>query len=487
MSKTAGKPEPAPETQEQKDAAIEREKRCAELEQELAALHLERRKDEAERERLRALLGGEQALAREYLDRMKAQADQLSGTLSGTGPKPSAAGGPGARAGGRAGYVAEMVGYQAMKRVSREILRKLTVVEGLSKDARILITNELNYTGGDVPLVEISAQFGMFETRCRKQVADNRELLDWVMQREGGAEAEAPALQKEASHRFAFLATAPTIAASSTALPAFPGRRGTVAEIGGHFVPAPRPGEEKAPVPYEALAASIAGALRAEKKSVYIYNFSSLDTIGSQSKLVKTYAGLLDSSSRLAKTRNQLAWFIDKKKEKLAELRALAGKPGQKQGLPAAEAADPDMLNEKIREEDSWLNLAHPAVLASDAMHEELADYLARITAPGPEGALPALAQAIFREKVQDLGITHLLYLGIPSAGSEVVTKRSLFIFKSISFFGGCVASFVLARKEGEILLSETLPALCVVDFRLFDNWIGPLLQVRFERPELRK
>ena len=483
-SKTAGKAEPAPENGGKQEDSAEREMRCRELEQELEALKLERGKDAAERERLRALLADEQALAQEYLERVKNQAVQKKQDTVPAGTQPPV---PSPQRGGRAGYIAELVGYQALRRVSQDILRKLTVVEGLSKDARILITGQLDYIGGDMPLVEISAQFSMLETRCRKQVADNRELLDWVMQREEGAETEAPPLQKEASHRFAFLATAPAMAAASTALPAFSGRKGAVADIAGQFMAGPAARETKVSAADEALVALIAGALRAEKKNVYIYNFASLDTIGSQSKLVKTYAGLIDSSSRLAKTRNQLSWFITKKTEKLFEFRALAQKLGQKQGMSAAETVELDTLREKIREEDSWLNLAHPAVLASDAMHEELDAYLARITAAGSPGALPALAQAIFREKVQELGITHLLYLGVPSSGNEVVTKRTLFIFKSISYFGGCAGSFILARKEGEVLLSDTVPALCVVEFRLFDNWIGPLLQVRFERPELRK
>jgi len=486
VSKAAGKVEPAPENTEKQQAGIEQEQRCLGLEQELAALHAEmgKQKDAAERERQDAMREKEDLL-KGYLDQLKAQALLMAQKIpTEIRQFAGASGTP-----GRSGYVAELVSYQALKRVSQEILRKLTVIDGLSKDARILITGEMNYIGGDMPLIEISQQFAMFETRSRKQVADNRELLDWVMQREEGSEAEGPSLQKEASRRFAFLATVPAIAAASTALPAFPGLTGTVAGIGGTFSPDDTDHIRRKVVSIQdsALAAAIAGALRLEKKNVFIYNFSSLDTIGSQSKLIKTYAGLLDSSSRLAKTRNQLSFFVDKKREKLAEFRTIAKKLELVENPTAAMTAELDMLKEKIREESSWLNLAPPAILASDAMHEELAAYLARITTAGTPDSLPALAQAVFREKVQDLGITHLLFLGVHSAGGEVVTKRSLFIFKSISYFGGCVASYILARKEGEILVSDTLPVLCVVDFRLFDNWIGPLLQVRFERPELRK
>ena len=73
----------------------------------------------------------------------------------------------------------------------------------------------------------------------------------------------------------------------------------------------------------------------------------------------------------------------------------------------------------------------------------------------------------MYRERVQDLGITHLLYIGVSSSGGEVVTKWSMLVFKTISYFGGCVVSWVMAKKDGEILASDTLPILCVIDFRL--------------------
>ena len=415
---------------------------------------------------------------------MKNQTGLLSKTADIRGAKPSDVR---AIAGEKAGYVADLVGYQALKRVSQDIIRRLTIVEGLPKDARILIVDSLNYAPGDIPLIEISAQFGMFEARCRKQVADNRELLDFVMQREENAEPEMGTPQNEASNRFAFLATVPAIAAASTALPAFSGILGTVSDIAGYFRTDHGRKEKDVALKNDALIASIAGSLRTEKRNVYIYNFSSLDTIGSQSKLLKTYAGLLDCSSRLAKTRNQMSYFIDRKTGKLAEFRQQLKKCEQ-QAKPGPETvAEAETLKEKIREETAWLNLANPAVLASDAIHGEQDRYIKAITTAETPESTPKLAQAMFRERVQDLGITHLLYIGVSSSGGEMVTKWSLFVFKSISYFGGCVVSWVMAKKDGEILASDTLPVLCAVEFRLFDNWIGPLQQIRFDRPELKK
>ncbi len=444
---------------------------------------IDRQRAEAERDTLRETLDREGARASEYLAQVKAQIELLTKLAT----KP-AADSSGQKAGldKKYGYVAEVVGYQALKKVSQDVIRRLTVVEGLPKDARILIVDSLSYASGDIPFVEISAQFGMYEARCRKQVADNRELLDWVMQREEQGEQET-GTQTDASKRFAFLATVPSIAAASTAIPASSGLVGTVADIAGYFPTDPELKGKELSEKNDALIASIAGSLRTEKRNIFIYNFSSLDTVGTQSKLMKTYAGLIDCSSRLAKTRNQMSYFIDKKTEKRDEFRQQLKKLEQQAKTGTETPTETLTLKEKIKEETAWLNLANPAVLASDAIHQEQEQYLTTITCTENAETTPKLAQAMFREKVQDLGITHILYIGVNSSGGEIVTKWSFFVLKTISYFGGCVVSWVLAKKDGDILASDTLPVLCVVDFRLIDNWIGPVHQVRFERPELKK
>ena len=220
----------------QKVSQAESEKTQRELEIERATLQseIDKQRAEAERDVLRETLEKESTRAADYLEQVKAQTGLLKKTVPRSGMQtPEGNVAPDKKY----GYVAEMVGYQALKRVSQDIIRRLTIVEGLPKDARILIVDSLNYAPDDIPLIEISAQFGMFEARCRKQVADNRELLDFVMQREEKAEPEMGMglSQNEASKRFAFLATVPALAAAATSLPAFSGIKGTVADIAGHF------------------------------------------------------------------------------------------------------------------------------------------------------------------------------------------------------------------------------------------------------------
>jgi hypothetical protein len=65
-------------------------------------------------------------------------------------------------------------------------------------------------------------------------------------------------------------------------------------------------------------------------------------------------------------------------------------------------------------------------VLASDAVHTELGTFVKNMTKAGEGQPTSKLAQAVFREKVHELGITHLLYLCVLSSGGESVTRKWL-------------------------------------------------------------
>ena len=479
-TKATADPKPGETAEKNTDPSV-KDSRIQDLEWERAVLlsDIDKKRLTAERDLLRATLEQERtnvSIAREERNTMEKLLFRIERKDGQTGQKPETAEG--------SEYVADLISKQALKRASADLARKLTIVDGLPKDARILIVDQLNYAAGDLPLVEISNHFGMVEARCRKQVADNRDLLDWVMQKEDKAEKEAPAPVDEAAKRFAFFAAIPAFTAAATALPSVSGLLGTIADIAGHFRSGTPSENIHRSLEDDILQTSIAGALRTEKRNIYLYTFGSLDALGTSSKLMKTYAGLIDCSSRLAKTRNQLSYFIEKKTAKLSHLEYQLR---QRTSSGPETEANPETIREKIREETAWLNLAQPAVLASDAIHAELSAYIRAITTTDSPDGIPKLAQAVFRERVQDLGISHILFIGVSSSGGETVTKRSFFFVKSLSYFGGCVVSFALAKMDGEILASDAIPVLCVLEFRVFDNWIGPLQQVRFDRPELRK
>jgi hypothetical protein len=198
------------------------------------------------------------------------------------------------------------------------------------------------------------------------------------------------------------------------------------------------------------------------------------------------YAGVLDCSSRLAQSRNRLQYSISKKAGLVAELKvSLTFAAG---GAPSKEREEEiSRIREAIRDETGWLDRAMMEVLASDAIHAELGVLVKNITTGDPAQPASKLALAVFREKVHELGITHLLYIGVLTSGGESVTRKWILGTGTTSYLGGAVVSYVLSRVEGDILASDILPVMYSFGFDPAGQRHSPLKQIRFEKQEPKK
>lgn len=433
---------------------------------------------------MRVALEAERIRTAGFLEQVKLQGDLFSRMLSRTGTRQSSVKG---ETGPGSGYVAGLVGYYALKRVSADITKALSGVVGTGSDVRIMIVNQADYAAGDIPYIEVTSQLSVLEVRCRKQVATNKELADLAIPEQERSEEGKGTTIKTGATRLAPLVTAPYVLPSIA--PAIPGSAG----FAGAGPDMPRfsrtdspPGDQKFPVSTDGLVSSVAGSLRSEKRYVYIYNFYSMDTTGPQSKLMNMYAGVLDCSSRLAQSRNRLLYHISKKNEELALRRTRLREIGNTAPSPDA-GQDATLIREEIRKESGWLDRANTEILASDAIHAELGTFIANITRADLPEQGSKLARAVFREKVHELGITHLLYLGVLSGGGESVTKRWLWGSGPTCYLGGCVVSYMLSRIEGEVLASDTLPVLYSFEYDPSGQRYSPLKQVRFEKTEAKK
>jgi hypothetical protein len=469
--------------------ALDLEIKKQELEKERATLQsaLDKQGVEAERDLLKTILEQERVLARGARDQAKLQGELFAKVLA-----QPAAKSPGARTetDANAGYVTELVGYHALKRVSADITRALSSVVGQGNDVRIMIVDRLDYASGDIPFIEVTSQLSVFEVRCRKQVATNKELADIAIQKEDQRDEGKIPTVKSGATRLAPLAASPffppAISPATNAMPAVTGIVGTATDIAGYFGSGYSNKNRNDSLKTEGLVAAVAGSLRSEKRYVYAYNFYSMDTTGPQSKLMNMYAGVLDCSSRLAQSQNRLLYIVSKKTGLLGELKLSLEMLRTRTPTPEGEQEITN-LKEEIRRGTEWLDRATMEVFASDAIHTELGTFIKNITTT--EGVQPAskLAQAVFREKVHELGITHLLFLSVLSSGGESVTRKWFFGTGTTSYLGGAVVSYVLSRVEGEILASEILPVLYSFRFDPTGQRNSPLKQVKFEKPEPKK
>jgi hypothetical protein len=469
--------------------AFDLEKKRMELEKERATLQfsIDKERAEAECDLLKATLEQEHMQATRTLEHAKYQSELFAKVLSQppvTHPEDRP------ESDTNAGYVTELVSYHALKRVSADITRGLSAVVGLGNDVRILIIDRLDYATGDIPFIEVTSQLSVYEVRCRKQVATNKELADLAVYKEERGDEEKTPTIKSGATRLAPLAASPfSFPATTTPITSFPavtGIAGTAADIAGNIGSDYSFRGRNVSLKNEGLIAAVAGSLRSEKRYVYVYNFYSMDTTGPQSKLMNMYAGVLDCSSRLAQSQNRLQYVISKKTGLLAELKVSLKKIAD-ETPPDEGDQDTVKLKDAIKLETSWLDRANMEVLASHAIHTELGSFIRMITTADSTQPASKLAQAVFREKVHELGITHLLYLGVLASGGESVVRKWLFGTGTTSYMGGAVVSYVLSRVEGEVLASDTLPVLYSFGFDPAGQQHSALKQIRFEKQELKK
>jgi hypothetical protein len=381
-------------------------------------------------------------------------------------------------------FVAKLVGYQAIKRLSSEIIRGLNSMVGLGNEVRILIVDRLDYAQGDLSLIEVTSHFSVFEVRCRKQVAANKELSEGRLINEESEEEKTTPV-KVSPTRLGLLRSSSSFFPNATGAPDAI-RHKVFSDIAApakmEFTADPGRDMEYGQIT-DSLIAAVAGSLRSEKRKVYVYNFYSMDTVGPQSKLMNMYAALADCSGRLCQSRNRLSYFINKSKARLSELHE------EMQIMEMQNSRTPEngqmlqLLKRETEQEALWLDRAIPAVLASDAIHGEIGHFMKAVTADHAQTS-SRLAKAVFREKVRELGITHLLYLHVVSSGGESSTRQWFWGSGNSTHFGGAVVSYILSRVEGDILASETLPLLYTMEFDASGQRNSALRQIRFDKPE---
>ena len=466
----------------QKKAEFELEKKKLELEKERATLQLEieKQKAETERDKIKATQELERLRKNELLEQMKAQSELITKIV----PKPETKPLEGKTdIGESSGYVAELVGYHSLKQASSHITERLGVIEDLADDTRILIVNQLNYAVDDVPLIEVSTQCKLFDTWINAQINTNNKILGEIL-----PISEKYEISELAKERVAMLAAFPLLlplmGTAISALPAVAGLVGATADIAGYFKTDYVMKGREFSLKDEALIAAVAGSLRSDGRHVYIYNFYSLDISPTHSALVQCFTQLHNNITRFTESRNRLKYFSKMKTEEISEL--------QKQLKKLEKEADPTpatietikKILETILNETAWLDRANLAILDSDTIQGELTTFLTSVTSTGNAESISKLAQALLREKVRDLGITHLLYLGVVSSGGESITKKSIWRSGNISYIGGAVVTYVLSSINGDVLSSDTLPILSAFDFDPSGKVRMPLRQIRFGKQQ---
>jgi hypothetical protein len=314
------------------------------------------------------------------------------------------------------GSIVRLAAFHSIRGIAPEIATKL---KRIPDNIKLMIVPQLDFASGDLPLLEIMEQFQLFRRLLTKQIEVNEAILKTVGLPHPSAKAVLPFLA----------AVAPAAAAIGAAGSIIKG----LADLAGYFKTDYAVAGYEFDLDKESLAAAVASTLAEAGKEVYLYNFYTLLDFQNL-PIMKTFVELRELSSHTEALKSGL---IAKKDQ---------GGPG---------------LNEDVDR----------AVKDSQMLLDAIKSYIQSITSKAAGEDYPKLVCAALRDRIHQMGITHLLYLNIlPKSGGESITKKKTWPGEGkVEYLGGAAVCYVLAEKGGRIVASDLLVRLSVYNHHLAD------------------
>ena len=337
------------------------------------------------------------------------------------------------------GYFAEPVAYASVHKAALAIRdRILTKMNNLDKDSKILIVDNLNSAGGDLPYIEMLLQFRMFDIAFRAQIDSNEQLIKEIHEKD---------VKNEKGVRIA-----PII---GPALLAAPYAVNALAEIAGYFRTDYKMAGREMKVSTDALITAVAGELASASppRPIYICNNYLLDIPPLMtSKIFDDREKDLNALTLL----ECVTLYFDlaiRVSLKSAELASLADK--------YKETTDTALKN--------LLTRANQAVNDTGVILKSAGEFFRSVSVIETDQKQSRMGSAILRDGIRRLGITHLLAITIPSSGGDIISERR-FVRNSNRYLGGLVISYALATVKGEVLIADTVSYYGVMNYNLWQE-----------------
>jgi hypothetical protein len=314
------------------------------------------------------------------------------------------------------GGVARLVAFHVIRNIAVNIAAELGVKLG-NGIKKVMIVPQLDFASGDLPLIEIMSQLDQFERLLTSQIEENKKILKPAPPATGAKKSLAPLP--------AFSPATEIVAMAGTIIPG-------LANLIGYFKTDYTVTGYEFELDKEALAAGVAGALAKEQTEVYFYNFYNIENVQTLPVIQK----LIQLGNLSLDLEHLKADLISKKN----------------QSDPGAKITE---LEQALKE--------------SQALLDVIKTYIQSINTKATGEDCSKLVRAALRDRMHQLGITHLLYLNIlPKSGGESIVKRSIWrSTEAVGYLGGAAASYVLAEKGGKIIASDLRTGLSLYNYLL--------------------
>jgi len=353
----------------------------------------------------------------------------------------------------KAGYTAELIAYRVMQKLEDNLVNTLNK-DGRIANKKVLIVDKLEYAQADVPLVEVTMQFDLFEKTISHSKDDNETLRQRYDQEIQPQQMIGPLV-------------GPLLVAT-----AIPSLISAFADVAGYFSTNRSIKGREFELKTEGLVAALAGRLRTAEAKVYLPNFHAVK----ESPLLTRFVELQEQALELKTSREVLSSHVVKALKEHIEHNNLQIKNLESERQKLDNTTQPDaiaQINQQLEDlkhilnaEQKLLDEANLAIQASDTIITAFDNYTKAITTQADEQS-PKLVQAILRERIHDLDVDYILWLGNLSSGGDAATEDRQFRSDAMSFTGGTAIAFVLATTNGEVVAADTLTGLAALNHRM--------------------
>jgi hypothetical protein len=318
------------------------------------------------------------------------------------------------------GYFVEPVAYASAKKAALALKDKVqATLDGLDKNAKILIVGSLDSASNDLVYIELLLQFRVFDAALKAQIDANKKIIDKI---------DEPGEV--------------TLIPIGTALLTMPYAVSAMAEIASYFRTDYKMSGRTFTFSPDALITAIAGELvtGSSSRPVYIYNNYLLDIppVMTYKEFQKKNGGL-DTLSLL----EAVTLYCDLVNTATMTAAALKYRIDKYTST----------TNENLKKQ---LALASQADLNTEVILKSAGDFFKGVSGIETGQTQSKMGSAIQRDAIRRLGITHFLAIRIPSAGGDTIAQRS-FLWNSNTYLGGLVISYALASVKGEVLVADTV------------------------------
>lgn len=338
------------------------------------------------------------------------------------------------------GYLAELVAYDTLARQAGRLAEQLEQTE-LPANSKLLLVTDPDVAAGDVQLLQVRQQLDALATAMQGQIESNEAQMETLLEALAPQREALESLPPKGGLEPAGLA--PGVAALTPTLTAATAVVGAVANIANMFrVDYDLKGQE---ITLSAMSLHALVAGQVKKWPIHLPHLARI----SQSPLLAEWSALVKQRWTLHNQRQRLLQEI---RESLHQ---------QITALKIEMDNLPDAAKAIKQTEIAPLERAQAVTETADKQSEALITAFdegskALMTSPEGQTASP-LAKAILLERLDALGITHLLYATIVSSGGEAITSKRWFTSGHTAFLGGSVVSYLLADLDGRVVTADTL------------------------------